>query len=248
MLLRAVDRPVQVRDDPAGQRPVNSERIADRVDDLADQDLARIAELDRKEVLRRGVDLQKGDVGVRVFSDNSRWERFAVKEGDRNRIGPVDNVEICQDHTVFRQDDPASAPFPVEFRKGIRPLADHLGIDIDDTPVPHLVNQDPDLLFRKNLVGPLTNNRVFVLGQRHFMERFPFTAEFRQDGMAPIDPDFAGDRVLLGGKRESRGGRAEDQKRGDRKKTPEKGFVINHRLLLDWTCRPPKERRAVSRL
>ena len=81
----------------------DAEGIADREHAVADLDLVAVGEGDRRQVL--GVDLDDGDVGLRVAADDLGRQLAAVVERDRDRLGAVDHVVVGHDVAVGADDD-----------------------------------------------------------------------------------------------------------------------------------------------
>ena len=71
-------RAAERADDPGGDRALKAERVADRDHQLADPQLARIAE--PGEGGRLAVEAQHGKIGVGVVADQMRRERCAHRE------------------------------------------------------------------------------------------------------------------------------------------------------------------------
>ena len=68
----------QRRDDAAGDGLADAERIADRQHEIADLELVAVAELEDRQPLAMGVDLQHREIGVLVREKDLRLELAAV--------------------------------------------------------------------------------------------------------------------------------------------------------------------------
>ena len=104
--------PVQGAHDSARDGLVEPERAADGDDLVADLDRARVAELKRRELRARGVDLDDGDVGGGIRADELCVVCRAVREFDRDRACAGDDMVV--------RDDVASA---VDHEAGAESLA-----------------------------------------------------------------------------------------------------------------------------
>ena len=102
------DLAVQRADDARGDRLLEAEGAADRNHAVTDFQLRRVAELERLERGRRGVDVEDRDVGRRVAADDRRVVGLAVPEGHLDRLGAVDDV-LVRDHVALLVVDEAGA-------------------------------------------------------------------------------------------------------------------------------------------
>lgn len=86
-----------------------AEGIADRNCVIADFHLRGIGNSDRRQIGR--IDLENGDIGLRVCAHNFCIELAFVAEHDSHFRGSVDNVVVGQDVTVRAHNDSGSQPF-----------------------------------------------------------------------------------------------------------------------------------------
>ena len=84
-------------DETARQRAGVAERVADRVDGVADADRVRVAELERRQRARVRLDLQHGRVGRRVAPDNRARQLVAARERDEHPRRTLHHVEVGHD-------------------------------------------------------------------------------------------------------------------------------------------------------
>jgi hypothetical protein len=84
---------------------LQSERVADRDDEIADLQTIRIAERDLRQVLR--LDLQQRDVGRRIAADDFRLEIAAILQRHGDLAGVLDHVRVGDDVAGLRIDDHA---------------------------------------------------------------------------------------------------------------------------------------------
>ena len=80
--MSAGQRTVQAGDDAGGERALKAEGIADGEYPLAHQEIRRIAGLDGKERIGRGVDLQHGHVGGRIAANRVGRRSRGRQTGD----------------------------------------------------------------------------------------------------------------------------------------------------------------------
>ncbi|MCE3249353.1 MAG: hypothetical protein K0R41_3178 [Geminicoccaceae bacterium] len=92
------------RDDAGGHGAAQAERIADRDHRIADPHLGRIGEFHIGQRLV-GVDLQHGEVGVRIRADDLRLELAAVVQRDRHLVGVGDDVVVGGDVAMVVEDE-----------------------------------------------------------------------------------------------------------------------------------------------
>src|SRR5262249_38187637 len=96
-------------DDARGDGLLQTERVADGHNGLADLKLCRVAERDQRQALR--VDLQKGEVGLRVTAEYLRGHLATVGERHLDLGRTVDDMIVGHDVTVG-VDDEAGAEAP----------------------------------------------------------------------------------------------------------------------------------------
>ena len=87
----------QRRDDAAGRRLPDAERIADGEHQVADLERVGIADRDHRKRLRQ-FDLEHGEVEQLVLQEQLALEFAAVGGRDLHRVGILDHVEIGDDH------------------------------------------------------------------------------------------------------------------------------------------------------
>ena len=95
---------------------MKAERIADRDDQLADPQPARIAE--PREGRRLAFEPQHGEIGVRVVADQSRRESAPVGKGRLDLAGAADHMAVGQDIGVGREDDAGAGAVAAFVRSG----------------------------------------------------------------------------------------------------------------------------------
>ena len=107
-------------DDAGRDGVVETERIADRNDTVSDRNGARVSKLERRELRRRSVDVQDGDVGRRVTPDDRRGVGRAVRELDADRACTVDHVSVRDDVALGVVDEarPLGGGAPPPFGNG----------------------------------------------------------------------------------------------------------------------------------
>src|SRR2546425_1256189 len=93
---------------PRGEGMVEAERVTDRVDVLADQQRARSAGRQRRQVLARRADLQHGQVLLGCGADHARLPLRLVRERHREGVALLDHVEV-RDHVTLAVPDEAAA-------------------------------------------------------------------------------------------------------------------------------------------
>ena len=98
------DHAVLGRNDARGDRIAQPERIADRDHRIADPDRVGVRELDVGQGLVC-VDLEHGEIGVRIGADHRRRQLPAVRHGDRNLAGIGDHVIVGRDVAVLVEDE-----------------------------------------------------------------------------------------------------------------------------------------------
>ena len=112
---------------PAVDRAVEPERVADRDHGVADAERRGVAELERMQLVGRGVHLEQRDVGRRILADHLSADRLrgiGVAERDLDLLCPVDDVRVREyvalvvDHEARARRGPAAAaPERVERRR-----------------------------------------------------------------------------------------------------------------------------------
>ena len=73
----AFDGTIQARNNPFGQRPLEPERVAERVDLLSDAQTFRLAQGERHQQVARRVDLEHGDIVFTILAYQFRRKRLA---------------------------------------------------------------------------------------------------------------------------------------------------------------------------
>ena len=94
-----LDLALERGDDAGVTRAVEAERVADRDDRVADLHLCGVAERQRVGALGV-VDLEQGDVGRGVGTDDLRLLRRALAELDVHALGALDHVCVGEDVAV----------------------------------------------------------------------------------------------------------------------------------------------------
>jgi hypothetical protein len=94
----------------------DTERIADREDDIADADRIRISERQEGHVLR--FDLEHREIARLVGSDKFRVECFVVIQYDGDLFGSVNDVSVGQYRSIGT-DDNARTETTLDTRLGI---------------------------------------------------------------------------------------------------------------------------------
>ncbi len=97
--VRGDDLPLERAHDSGRDRAVLAERVADRDDGVADVHQVRVAELQRRQRARLGLDLEHRDVGARVAADDRRGQPLVVGEADVHARGALDDVVVRDDVT-----------------------------------------------------------------------------------------------------------------------------------------------------
>ena len=95
------------RDDAGRHRAAKAERIANRKNPVAHARVL-LRELDEREGLAVGFDLDQGNVGARVGPDQRRRIFVAVLHRDGDVLGILDHVVVGHDEAV-RRDEEAGA-------------------------------------------------------------------------------------------------------------------------------------------
>jgi hypothetical protein len=102
------DTPTSVRamrrDDAAGDRLADAERVADSEHQIAHLQPARVGELQRRQALALGVDAQHGKVRLRILHHQLRREFAAVVQRHAEFLTLLDDVEIGDDHAIRAHD------------------------------------------------------------------------------------------------------------------------------------------------
>ena len=73
-----------------------------------DPNRVRIAELEEREIVRRGLELDERDVGQRVGAEHLRLERAPVVEADADVERALDHVVVGEDVAAGIDDEPAA--------------------------------------------------------------------------------------------------------------------------------------------
>ncbi len=85
---------------------LEAERRADRHHPLADLERGRFADLHDRQV--GGVDLQHGNIALRVHTEHARLEFAAIGELHRDALGAVHHVCVGEDDAVGADDEPGA--------------------------------------------------------------------------------------------------------------------------------------------
>src|SRR5207248_11745905 len=96
-VVRCGDLTVQGADDPGRDGALEPEGAADRDDAVAYADAARARERERMELRRGRVDVDDGEIGRGVATDDLRGVALAVGERDPDRAGAGDDVLVRDD-------------------------------------------------------------------------------------------------------------------------------------------------------
>ena len=137
-------------DDAAGHRLADAERIANREHHIADLEFVAVREFNRGQV--RAIDLQHGDVGLRIFADNLGRKFASITERHLHLVGVFHDVIVGEQITVLG-DDHAGAK-PVLFGHGhIAPASAEESIKVvtEKAPQPRIVRK----LIRQLMCGIL---------------------------------------------------------------------------------------------
>ena len=92
-----VDRAVQRRDHAGSQRMVETERIADRIDVLADAQVAARANRQRRRAVYRRLDVQHREVVLRTCADELCRVAALIGERDQRLLRTLDDVIVRHD-------------------------------------------------------------------------------------------------------------------------------------------------------
>ena len=92
------------RDDAGRHRAAEAERVADGEHPVADARVL-LRELDEREGLAVGLDLDQGNVGARVGADQRRRIFVAVLHRDGDVLGVLDHVVVGHDEAVRRDEE-----------------------------------------------------------------------------------------------------------------------------------------------
>ena len=122
--LGALDVAAECADDAGGHRAVEPERISDRVDGIADLDLARCFEAERMQRGRRSLHLDDRDVCGRIGGDDRGGRRHAVAKADANCRGALHDVVVGDDVALSIDHEPrAERAVPADFCDGEKDVA-----------------------------------------------------------------------------------------------------------------------------
>ena len=91
-------KPFAGTDDPLGDRFLQSERIADGEHQLPDTHLLGIRKRQRPQIL--SVDLQHGQIGLRIGPEQPCRKAARVAQAGQNFIGSLDDMHIGHDVTL----------------------------------------------------------------------------------------------------------------------------------------------------
>ena len=97
--VRREDLALDGADDAGRERPREPERVADRVDRVADADGVGVPERQRRQRARVRVDLEHGEVGRAVLADDRRRAAGPGRERDLHLLRALDHVEVRDDVT-----------------------------------------------------------------------------------------------------------------------------------------------------
>ena len=90
-------------DDAGGDGLADAEGVADGQHDVADLHLVAVGHRDDRQVL--GVNLDDGDVGLRVAANDLGGELAAILQGDFHLVGVIHDVVVGEDVAVLGDDD-----------------------------------------------------------------------------------------------------------------------------------------------
>ncbi len=93
-------------DDAGGDGVVQAEGVAHGDDPVARLELVAVAEARRLQLVR--IDVQRGEVGVRVDAEQLRGELAPVAERDLERVGVLDHVRVGDDRALLVDDHAAA--------------------------------------------------------------------------------------------------------------------------------------------
>jgi hypothetical protein len=105
LVLGDVESAAGRRHDAHRHRLADAERVADREDDLAEPQLARVAERQRAQRGQRALELEDGEVRLGIGTDDLRLVIGAVVERDGDGVGALDDVRVGEDAAAGRDDD-----------------------------------------------------------------------------------------------------------------------------------------------
>ena len=140
-LVEDADAPAGGGDDAHGDGLADAERVADGEDHVAHAELVAVGQGDGGQVL--GLDLDDGDVGLRIGADDLGGELAVVVEQHLQLVRPLDDVVVGDDVAVGGDDDAGAEALLLAFallaltpywRKiGFSLAHDLAGIDGDDS-------------------------------------------------------------------------------------------------------------------
>src|SRR5512141_1666764 len=110
------DDPSLGADDPRRHGVAKPERVADRKDPFPHLEPVGVAQGHVGKLLLR-VDLDQGDVDLRVGPDDLRLEHLLVEEGHRHLVGLFHHVVVREDVAVRRDDEPGTERLALLLRR-----------------------------------------------------------------------------------------------------------------------------------
>ena len=97
--VRRLDLALDGADDTRREGAREAERVADRIDGVADDDGIGVAELERSERTRMRIDLEDRHVRGRVLADDGGGDLVLTGEGDLHLLRALDHVVVGDDVT-----------------------------------------------------------------------------------------------------------------------------------------------------
>ena len=95
----------QAGDDAAGDGLADAERIADRQHEIADLELIAVADLQHRQALAMGVELEHGEIGALVGEQEVRLEFASIGEHHGDLLRIADDVVVGDDEAGGIEDD-----------------------------------------------------------------------------------------------------------------------------------------------
>ena len=157
------------RDDAAGHRLADAERIADGEHEIADLETVRIAELDRGELHAARIEPQHGEIGLLVLEDDLGRELPPVGErhGDLGIAAPLNDVVVGNDHALRRHQHAGAERVLDALARDAEPLAEQPPEErIVEEGRDHLLDPVPHIDVNHGGGGPLHHRREGLL-HRH---------------------------------------------------------------------------------
>ncbi len=106
--VRRPDLALERAHDAGGDGALEPERVADRHHRLADLDVVRVGESQRRERLRVDVDLQEREIGGGVGAHDRRLDGVLVREAELDLRRAVDDVEVRHDVAFLVDHEPGA--------------------------------------------------------------------------------------------------------------------------------------------